>query len=74
MDLRLKQTVAVERIELIARLVANQMGHIRARDKEVAIALIDDLSECFRGQGEGDNSAKMRKIMPACSCCMKTHE
>lgn len=71
MDLQLNQSIAFERIELIARLVATQVDNVRARDREVAISLIDELSAAFRVSLEGDSFEKKRSVTTTCICCVK---
>ena len=74
MNLQLKHTVAVERIELIARLVTEHAVNLRARDREVAISLIDDISACFRAGNDVSEWGKTPKMTVACPCCIKMHE
>ncbi|WP_115160078.1 hypothetical protein [Serratia fonticola] len=74
MNLQLKHAVAVERIELIARLVTEHAINLRARDREVAISLIDEILACVRADNEGSDWGKNRKIALACPCCIKMHE
>lgn len=74
MDLQLKHTVAVERIEMIARLVTDPTVNLRDRDREVAISLIDDISACFRAGHDVSEWGKTRKVAVACPYCIKTHE
>jgi len=73
MDLQLKHTVAVERIELIVRLVTEPTVNLGARDREVAISLIDEILACVRGDNEGSDWGKRRKMALECPCCIKTH-
>ncbi|MFT2789514.1 hypothetical protein ACMV5I_05500 [Serratia sp. T13T92] len=60
MNLQLKHAVAVERIEMIARLVADPTVHLRPRDREVAISLIDEILACVRADNEGSDWSKKR--------------